>query len=401
MYFTNTYCRANIHSIEDRTHSTRRPNKLHRRKNHKHIERSEMNENDILFRPLQVGAIEIPHRIVMAPLTRGRAVNRVPNPLMLEYYRQRAGAALIISEATAISEQGYGWHNTPGIYTATHVDGWKLITEAVHAAGGRMFLQLWHMGRVSHPDFQGGELPVGPSPIAAEGEAHTPTGKKPYVVPTELDQSGISAIVDDYATATQRAQRAGFDGVEIHGANGYLIDQFLRDSSNRREDEYGGSIDNRLRFLREVVAAVTSTWSADRTGVRLSPTMNGSGMSDSDPVSLYSQAGKMLNEFGLAYVHTAEAIRPGRLFNADAPRVTPHIRAAFDGVLFTNGGYDKHTAADVVCTGAADAIVFGQKFIANPDLPTRMRLEQALNDPDVASYYAPGAHGYTDYPAWS
>ncbi|TWU19922.1 alkene reductase [Allorhodopirellula heiligendammensis] len=356
-------------------------------------------DNETLFQPLRIGAIELPHRIVMAPLTRVRATDRVPNALMEEYYCQRSSAALIISEATAISEQGYGWHGAPGIYTAEHVEGWKRIADSVHASGGRMFLQLWHMGRVSHPDYQGGRLPVGPSPIAATGEAHTPTGKKPYVVPQALSAKEIARVIDDYAEATGRARDAGFDGVEIHGANGYLIDQFLRDSANQRTDQYGGSIENRLRFLREVVTAVTDVWSADRTGVRLSPTMSGNGMADSDPIELYSRAARMLNRFQLAYLHIAEAIRPGRLFNADAPRVTPSIRAEFEGVLFANGGYEKSTAANAVRTGEADAVVFGQKFIANPDLPARLRDDAPLNEPEVATYYAPGAHGYTDYPS--
>ncbi|MDA8744849.1 alkene reductase [Rubripirellula amarantea] len=357
-----------------------------------------MNDNETLFRPLRVGAIEIPHRIIMAPLTRARATHRVPNAMMAEYYRQRASAALIISEATAISEQGYGWQGAPGIYSDEHVEGWKRISESVHVAGGRLFLQLWHMGRVSHPDFQGGALPVGPSPIAATGEAHTPNGKKPYVIPRALSPSEIRHIVEDYAIATESAKEAGFDGVEIHGANGYLIDQFLRDSSNQRDDDYGGSIENRLRFLKEVVQAVTGAWSPDRTGLRLSPTMNGNGMGDSDAVGLYTQAARMLNEFNLAYLHTAEAIRPGRLFNEHAPRVTPHIRQAFNGVLLTNGGYDKPTAAAAIRNGEADAIVFGQKFISNPDLPVRLRDDVPLNDPDEATYYTPGPHGYIDYP---
>lgn len=360
-----------------------------------------MNDNDTLFRPLHVGALELPHRIVMAPLTRARATDRVPNALMAEYYRQRAGAALIVSEATAISARGYGWHGAPAIYADEQVAGWRRVTDAVHEAGGRIFLQLWHMGRISHPDYHDGGLPVAPSPIAATGEAHTPTGKKPFVVPHALTRPEISAIVEDYAAATRRAREAGFDGVEIHGANSYLIDQFLRDASNRRDDEYGGSIENRLRFLREVVEAVTTAWSADRTGLRLSPTMNGNGMSDSNAVALYTQAARMLNEFDLAYLHTAEAIRPGRLFNPDAPRVTPHIREAYRGVLFTNGGYDKQTAAEAIREGAADAIVFGQKFIANPDLPERLRTDAPLNEPEVATYYAPGSTGYTDYPALS
>jgi 2,4-dienoyl-CoA reductase-like NADH-dependent reductase (Old Yellow Enzyme family) len=358
-----------------------------------------LEDNETLFQPLTVGAINLSHRIVMAPLTRARSTDRVPNQLMADYYRQRSGAALIISEATAISEQGYGWHGAPGIYTDAQVAGWRTVTDSVHEAGGRMVLQLWHMGRVSHPDYHGGALPVGPSAVAAIGEAHTPTGKKPYVVPHELTPSEISNIVQDYAIATHRAQEADFDGVEIHGANGYLIDQFLRDSANRRTDAYGGSPENRSRFLREVVEAVIGAWSSDRVGVRLSPTMNGNGMADSDVVALYSHVGSLLNPFHLAYLHVAEAIRPGRLFNGEAPRVTPHIRKAYRGVLLANGGYDKSSAVEAIRSGQADAIVFGQKFIANPDLPDRIRSDAPLNEPDPATFYSVGPKGYTDYPA--
>lgn len=357
-----------------------------------------MDDNEVLFRKLIVGVLELPHRIVMAPLTRARSTNRVPNLLMKEYYSQRSSAALIISEATAISEQGYGWDGAPGMYTEEQAEGWKKITEAVHAAGGRMFLQLWHMGRVSHPDYQGGKLPVAPSAIAALGDAHTPSGKKPFVVPHALTKSEIATIVEDYVAATRRAKAAGFDGVEIHAANGYLIDQFLRDSSNQRSDEYGGSIENRLRFLREVATAVTAAWDAGRTGVRLSPTMNEKGMGDSNSIELFSAAATMLNEFNLAYLHVAEAIKPGRLYNADAPRVTPHIRKAYQGVLIANGGYEKHSAAEALRNDQADAIAFGQSFLANPDLPERIRNDAPLNKPEVATYYAPGPHGYVDYP---
>ena len=355
-------------------------------------------DNEALFQPLQVGEIVLPHRIVMSPLTRARSTNRVPNSLMQEYYAQRSTAALIITEATAISEQGYGWHGAPGIYSLDQVEGWKLITESVHEHGGQMFLQLWHMGRVSHPDYQDGNLPVGPSAVAATGDAHTPTGKKPFVLPHALTRSEIEGVVDDYATAARNAKAAGFDGVEIHGANGYLIDQFLRDASNHRTDEYGGSIENRLRFLREVSQAVTSAWSAGRTGVRLSPTMNEKGMGDSDAIALFTAAAKMLNEFKLAYLHVAEAIKPGRLYNADAPRVTPAIRTAYEGVLIANGGYDKLTAAEAIRTGHADAIAFGQSFIANPDLPERLRVDAPLNTPDVSTFYSSGPRGYVDYP---
>jgi N-ethylmaleimide reductase len=358
-----------------------------------------MSDNDTLFQPLNLGAIEVPNRIFMAPLTRARSTDRVPNAMMAEYYRQRASAGLIITEATAISEQGYGWHGAPAIDNDKQVDGWKLVTEAVHDAGGRIFLQLWHMGRVSHPDYQHGDLPVGPSAIAALGEAHTPTGKQPFVVPRELSVEGIARIVDNYVTATRRAEDAGFDGVEVHAANGYLIDQFLRDSSNTRTDAYGGTVENRSRFLVEVVEAVVGAWSPDRTGVRISPTMNEKGMGDRDPIGLFSHVARALNRFGLAYLHAAEAIRPGRLFNPDAPRVTPQIRQAYEGILIINGGYDKREAARAIRDREGDAVAFGQKFLANPDLPARLRLDVALNHEDVSTFYSAGPRGYIDYPS--
>lgn len=358
-----------------------------------------MSHNDTLFQELTVGAMTLPNRIIMAPLTRARAKDRVPNDLMVEYYHQRASAGLIIAEATAISEQGYGWHGAPGIYNDEQVAGWRKVTDAVHAAGGRIYLQLWHMGRVSHPDYHDGTAPVGPSAIAAPGDAHTPSGKQPYVTPHALTISEIREIVGDYAAATRRARDAGFDGVEIHGANGYLIDQFLRDSANHRDDEYGGSIAKRARFLQEVVEAVTAAWSPAHTGLRLSPTMNGQGMSDSDPVALYTHVAGVLNDYDLAYVHSAEAIVPGFLYNPEVPRVTPTFRAAYAGILIANGGYEKTTASEAIAAGEADAIAFGQKFIANPDLPRRLELDAELNPADFATFYVPGAKGYTDYPA--
>lgn len=358
-----------------------------------------MNDNAVLFQPLRVGAVELPHRIVMAPLTRARATDRVPNDVMAKYYRQRAGAALIISEATAISPQAYGWHGAPGIYTAEQVAGWRRITDGVHAAGGRIFIQLWHMGRVSHPDYQNGSPPVGPSSIAAVGEAHTPAGKKPFVVPRELDTEEIVGIVNDFAQATRLACEAGFDGVEIHAANGYLIDQFLRDGSNRRNDQFGGSLENRFRFLSQILEAGAAAWSADRIGVRLSPTNSIYGMRDSDPVALFTYVADRLNDYGLAYVHTAEGIQPGRMYNPDVPRVTPLMRQAYHGVLFANGGYEKQTAAEAIRGGAADAIAFGQAFIANPDLPVRLAMDAPLNEAHSESFYTGTTAGYIDYPA--
>lgn len=353
---------------------------------------------EILFRPLEVGDFTLPNRVVMAPLTRARAPGRVPNSMMAEYYAQRASAGLIVSEATAISAQGFGWHDAPAIYSDEQIAGWKRVTEAVHAAGGKIFLQLWHMGRLSHPDYHDGRPAVAPSAITPPGEAHVPTGKKPFSMPHALTIDEIADVVNDYATATKNAREAGFDGVEIHGANGYLIDQFLRTASNHRIDEYGGSIPKRVRFLLEVVRAVTEAWSPQRTGLRLSPTMNGFGMEDEDPIALYRHVAESLNPFDLAYVHTAESIRPGRIYNPEAPRVTPEIRDRYDGVLFTNGGYDKETAAKALENNEADAIAFGQAFIANPDLPQRFRVDAPLNTPDVDTYYSPGSQGYVDYP---
>jgi len=354
--------------------------------------------HEILFTPFQAGAVELSNRLVMAPLTRGRAnPDGTPHPRMVEYYRQRATAGLIISEATAISPQGYGWANAPGIYTQAHVEGWKQVTEAVHQVGGKIFLQLWHMGRASHPDFQNGALPVSASAIAANGDAHTPSGKKPYVTPRALETSEIPGVIQDYVRATRLAREAGFDGVEIHAANGYLIDQFLRDGSNQRTDDYGGSIANRSRFLLEVTAAVVGAWSGEHVGVRLSPTNPYNDMRDSDPTATFTHAAKTLNRFKLAYLHVLEAV-PGHMLAAPGPRVSPHMRKAFKGPFITNGGYDAAAAAHSINEGETDMIAFGVPFIANPDLVHRYRTGAALNPPDMSTFYGGTEKGYTDYP---
>jgi N-ethylmaleimide reductase len=352
-----------------------------------------------LFEPIQVGAIELRNRMVMAPLTRARAgVERIPNALMVEYYRQRASAGLIISEATHVSAQGIGWVETPGIHTDAQVQGWRHVTEAVHQEGGKIYLQLWHTGRASHPDFQvGGALPVSASAIAPIGDAHTPLGKKPYVTPRALETDEIPGVVQTYADATRRAQDAGFDGVEIHAANGYLIDQFLRDGSNHRTDGYGGSIANRLRFLQEVTEAVVAAWSANRVGVRLSPTNPFNDMKDSSSVATFSAAAELLNRYGLAYLHVLEAL-PGHFLAGEGEFVTPHLRQIFDGPLMVNGGYGRETGAEAIAQGEADLIAYGVPFIANPDLPERFRHNAPLNPPDPTTFYAPGQKGYTDYP---
>ena len=355
-----------------------------------------------LFEPLDVGALELPTRIVMAPMTRGRsggADGRTPVPLMAEYYAQRAAAGLIVSEATAIGPMGYGWLHSPGIYADAHVDGWRRVTDAVHDAGGRMLLQLWHQGRTSHPDFLDGRQPVGPSAVAADGKAHTAKGAKPYVTPHALTVDEIAATVRDYADAAGRARDAGFDGVEVHGANGYLIDQFLRDGSNRRDDRYGGSVDNRCRFLLEVVEAVCDAWEPGRVGVRLSPTGTYNGMSDSDPKTLFTHAAVELGRRNVAYVHTVEPIDDDHPFaNGDVPRVTPAIRDAYAGRLIGNGGYTGDSAAKAIREGRVDAVAFGTTFLANPDLPARLQAGADLNPPDPDTFYTHEPQGYTDYP---
>ena len=355
---------------------------------------------DELFEPIAVGDLELPNRIVMAPLTRGRAgAEQIPNDLMVEYYRQRASAGLIISEATQISPQGAGWVGAPGIHEPAQVAGWQRVTDAVHGQGGRIFLQLWHMGRASHPDFHGGKLPVAPSAIAINGDSiHTPLGKKAYVAPRALELEEIPGVVQQYARATRLAQAAGFDGVEIHGANGYLIDQFLRDRSNQRTDRYGGSIENRVRFLLEVTEAVVGAWTADRVGIRLSPTNPYNDQRDRDPTALFTHAARELNRLGLAYLHLLEAV-PGHMLAGPGPRVGPEMRKIFQGTLMVNGGYTAISGAAAIRDGEADLIAYGIPFLANPDLVERFRSGAPLNRPDFATFYTSGAKGYTDYPA--
>ena len=356
-----------------------------------------------LFEPLQVGALKLRNRLVMAPLTRGRAgKERVPNELMQEYYTQRASAGLIISEATQISEQGAGWSQSPGIHTEEQVKGWQKITEAVHQQGGLIYLQLWHTGRASHPYFQpNGELPVSASAIKAQGDAYTPEGKKPYVTPRSLELEEIPGIVQDYVNATKRAQAAGFDGVEIHGANGYLIDQFIRDCSNQRTDAYGGSIENRLRFLLEITEAVVNEWTPERVGVRLSPTNPFNDMRDSNPIATFTKATEALNQFNLAYLHISEPL-PGHMLPVlavEGERVGPYMRKVFNGIFMVNGGYDALKGATAIANNEADLVSYGIPFIANPDLPERYRTGASLNQADPSTFYTHEAQGYTDYPA--
>jgi len=348
-----------------------------------------------LFDAVSLGNLELPNRIVMAPMTRGRAgETRTANRLMAEYYSQRASAGLIITEGAAISEQGYGWGGSPGIYTDGHVDGWREVTEAVHRKQGRIFLQLWHTGRVSHPDFQDGATPIGPSAVAAKGNAYTPLGKKPYVTPQAMSQQDIDSVVAQYARSAELAKEAGFDGVEIHGANGYLIDQFIRDGANQRTDRYGGSVSHRLRFLLEVTEAVVGAWSSDCVGVRLSPTNPFNDMSDSNPAATFTKAAAELNRFGLAYLHVLDENSAHR----QQGRPALQMRRLFDGAYMLNQNYDFRSGTEAVKSGHADLISYGRSYISNPDLVERFRNGIPLSPHPSEFIYQGGAEGYTDYP---
>ncbi|MBD2246013.1 alkene reductase [Nostoc sp. FACHB-888] len=355
-----------------------------------------------LFSSYQLGNLELPNRIVMAPLTRNRAgEGNVPHQLNATYYTQRASAGLIIAEATQVTPEGQGYPATPGIHSSEQVEGWKLVTDVVHQQGGRIFLQLWHVGRISHPDLQpNGALPVAPSAIAPKGEASTYEGPKPFVTPRALETSEIPQIVEQYRQGAANALAAGFDGVEIHGANGYLIDQFLRDRTNQRTDKYGGSIENRARLLLEVTEAVTSVWDSNRVGVRLSPSGTFNDIGDSNPLETFGYAAQALNQFNLAYLHIFEAteadIRHGGII---VP--TSHIRDRFTGTLIVNGGYTREKGDAVLANKAADLVAFGTLFISNPDLPRRLALNAPLNEADQATFYGGDEKGYTDYPFWS
>jgi N-ethylmaleimide reductase len=350
------------------------------------------------FSPLQLGKLTLPNRIFMAPLTRGRATREgVPTPLMVEYYRQRASAGLIITEATGISRQGLGWPWAPGIWSEAQVAGWKLVTAAVHAAGGRIFAQLWHMGRLVHPSL-GGEQPISASVTKAPGDAHTYDGKQPNVAARELRVDEIPALLEDFRRATRNALAAGFDGVQIHAANGYLIDQFLRDGTNHRKDAYGGSIENRIRLLREVTAAVIEVAGRERTAVRLSPNGEVQGVNDSQPHATFPAAARALAEQGIVFLELREPSPDSNFGKLDTTPVAPDIRAVFPGVLVLNSDFNGERAQRTVASGEADAITFGRYFIANPDLPRRLREGLPVNQPDFTTFYSQGEKGYTDYP---
>lgn len=354
-----------------------------------------------LFDPVQLGAIAAPNRIVMAPLTRGRSSGvHVPiTALKAEYYSQRATAGLLIAEATGITQEGSGWPSAPGIWSAEQIEAWKPVTHAVHDAGGRIILQLWHMGRLVHPDFLGGAAPVSSSATKAPGDAHTATGKKPYACARALELIEIPRIIADYVRAAQNAIVAGFDGVQIHAANGYLIDQFLRDNTNKRTDAYGGSIENRIRLLREVTQAVADAVGADRTSVRLSPNGETQGADDSNPVALFTAAAAALDEIGIAFLELREQKEFGNFGKTDVPRVSPDIRKVFSGPLVLNQEYNLERAEADLATGLADAISFGRPYISNPDLVERLRRDAPFAPDNFKTWYAPGAEGYTDYPA--
>ncbi len=345
-----------------------------------------------LLDPLVAGDIVLPNRVVMAPLTRSRATaSRVPNALMAQYYAQRATAGLILSEATAVTPMGVGYADTPGVWSPQQVEGWKLTTSAVHAAGGRILLQLWHVGRISDPVFLGGALPVAPSAIAPKGHVSLVRPQRPFVTPRALETDEIPGIVEAYRRAAENARLAGFDGVEIHGANGYLLDQFLQDGSNRRTDAYGGSIKNRARLMLEVADAAISVWGAGRVGMHLAPRGESHSMGDSDPAATFGYVARELGRRRIAFLCVRESL--------GERRIGPQLKAAFGGVYIANEKFSLETANQALAAGEADAAAFGRLFIANPDLPRRFALGAALNEPQPDTFYSAGPEGYTDYPA--
>lgn len=349
-----------------------------------------------LFSPLKLGALTVPNRIFMAPLTRCRAeADHLPGPLMADYYAQRASAGLIIAEATMAMQGNSAFGMEPGIHSPAQVVGWKLVTDAVHAAGGYIFLQIWHGGRACHPLLNDGAQPVAPSPIAITGaEIHTPEGKHAYVMPRELLDDELPAIVEGFRQAAKNAKAAGFDGVELHAANGYLLDEFLRDGSNKRSGVYGGSIKNRARLLFEVLEASCDVWGSDRVGLRLSPLNSFNDMIDSDPIGLATWLAAQLNDFDLAYLHL---LRGDFLQRQSGDIMTP-VRSHYKGTLIGNMGYSADEAGEAIAEGKLDAVAFGTSFLANPDLPARFKAGAALNQPDPTTFYTSGPAGYTDYP---
>jgi N-ethylmaleimide reductase len=346
-----------------------------------------------LFDPIRIGALELPNRIVMAPLTRSRAVGdaRVPNALMAEYYVQRASAGLILSEATSVTPMGVGYADTPGIWSDAQVEGWNRVTDSIHQAGGRIFLQLWHVGRISDPVFLGGAAPVAPSAIAARGHVSLVRPKRPFPAPRALETSEVPGVVAAFRLGAENAKKAGFDGVEIHGANGYLLDQFLQDSTNQRTDQYGGPVENRARLMLEVTDACIDVWGADRVGMHLAPRCDSYDMGDSNPAATFGYVARELGKRGIAFICAREAIGGDRL--------GPMLKREFGGVYIANEKLTKETAEKLLAAGEADAVAFGEWFIANPDLPRRLHLNAPLNPVRPDRFYHPTAEGYTDYPS--
>jgi 2,4-dienoyl-CoA reductase-like NADH-dependent reductase (Old Yellow Enzyme family) len=344
-----------------------------------------------LFDPIKLGDLELPNRIIMAPLTRCRAEDRVPNALMAQYYAQRATAGLILSEAVSVTPMGVGYPDTPGIWSEQQVLGWTEVTKAIHDAGGRIFMQLWHVGRISHPTYLDGQTPVAPSAIAARGHVSLIRPKVGFPVPRALETAEVDGIVEAYRQGADNAKRAGFDGVQIHGANGYLLDQFLQDRANHRTDAYGGSIANRARLMLEVTDAVISVWGASRVGMHLAPRGDAHTMGDSDRAALFGHVARELGLRGVAFLCVREY--------AGTDRLGPQLREAFGGAYIANERFTFETATQLLAAGEADAVAFGKLFIANPDLPRRMQQGASFNDPDIPGFYAGGTKGYTDYPS--
>lgn len=358
--------------------------------------------NDSLFEPLKMGALEAKNRIFMAPLTRGRAADPIfePNDLMATYYRQRSNAGMILTEATGISREGLGWPSAPGIWSAEQTEAWKATTKAVHAEGGLIVCQLWHMGRIVHPYFLDGEPPFSASATCAPGHAHTPEGTKEYETAREMTLEDIKRTIGDYKRAAENAKIAGFDGVQLHGANGYLVDQFLRDKTNLRSDEYGGSAENRTRFMREVLETIIDVWGADRVGIRLSPNGDSQGTDDSDPVATFGAAAKVIEELGLAFLELRQPGPNGTFGQTDVPKQDAMIRDIYSGPLILNSDYSAAEARADVSSGRCDAVSFGRPYISNPDLAHRIKVgaEFAPNKDVPKSWYFPIPQGYVDYP---
>lgn len=345
----------------------------------------------VLFKPLRLGELSLPNRVLLAPMTRCRAVEaRTPNALMRDYYTQRASAGLILSEATSVTPMGVGFPDTPGIWSGAQVIGWRAITDAVHAAGGRMLLQLWHVGRMSHPLYLSGALPIAPSAIAPAGHVALVRPKVEYVAPRALRRDEIPGVIQAFRQGAQNAERAGFDGVEIHGANGYLLDQFLQDGSNTRDDDYGGSIENRARLMLEVADACISVWGAGRVGMHLAPRGDANSINDSDPTATFTYVARELGKRKLAFLCTREYV--------GEDGISPLLKRAFGGPLVTNENFTQASAEAAITRGDADAVAFGKLFIANPDLPARLRTRARLNAWDAKTFYGPGPEGYLDYP---